>query len=444
MDKFPYKSPANRLKVVYVLALSLIAMLTIVSQFFIHRALKRQENDSRIVNISGRQRMLSQRIAKNTLLLKDTVQHPEVIDELLTSYQEWQVAHKVLQQGNGLGIGSISNSDTIRQLYRELSKPYEDMVVAINMALTNPESLSIAQEKILRSEKLFLNIMDKITFQYDLEAKNKVWKLKRVELILMFTTLIILILEGLFIFRPSVNFIATYFKQLSMANKQLSQQSEALAKSRETAIKLAIESQEHERKHIGRELHDGIGHNLSLVKLNLSNIDAEDPKVNSQITAITKKIDEITTEVRHVAHHLLPNVLEQFGLEDSLKHLLEDSQQSFTGTIHQYFKINSSFSTAGNLSIYRICQELLNNVLKHAVASELSLQVITDDDNLVIIMEDDGKGFDPQLIIQQKNGMGLNNIASRVMALNGHYHIESEQGKGTTFTIYLPMENLKA
>jgi signal transduction histidine kinase/DNA-binding response OmpR family regulator len=207
-----FQNSQHRLTFTYILALSLVAILTISSQVLIHHTLEIQASDSRVINISGRQRMLSQRITKTALLIKASQNETEKA-KLLETFKDiiniWQKSHLGLQFGDQhLQLPVGQNSDAITSMFSRLQPHYEAIIQAANIILNNQGVIpSEAFQIILDNEHHFLVWMDKITFQYDDEAKQRVNGIKHIEMTLMLVTLFLLFLEALFIFRPAAKAI---------------------------------------------------------------------------------------------------------------------------------------------------------------------------------------------------------------------------------------------
>lgn len=201
----------------YLLALSLIALLVICSQGLIQYALIDQEDDSRVVNIAGRQRMLSQRISKCALIVERTGDI-EYKEELRAAVALWAMSHDGLQNGNQtLGL-SGRNSQVVRSMFAEIEEPFQNMLQAsanLSAGTGNDSGANeAALKQILVSQKVFLRGMDAIVFQYDAEAKAKINGIKRLEGAILIFTLLLLVLEALFIFRPAERQISQAVEEL--------------------------------------------------------------------------------------------------------------------------------------------------------------------------------------------------------------------------------------
>jgi signal transduction histidine kinase len=213
------------------------------------------------------------------------------------------------------------------------------------------------------------------------------------------------------------------------------------------SIQSIIAGQEKERRRIAREIHDGIGPLLSYSKLeldafldeyeNLSKKAAEDKLLN-----IRQTIDSITNDLRDLSHHLIPRLLEEFGLYSAFNNLISKLNNSIKVKVEFYSNIGIEirFDHDLELNLYRCGQELINNAVKHAKATEILVQLIKHDQSIVLMVEDDGIGFEQLENNQDDFGIGLTNIETRVRTLNGEFILESAKNKGTTASIELALK----
>ncbi len=215
----------QRLTATYIIALSLIAILTLSSQYMIRATLESQSDDSHIINISGRQRMLSQRITKIALMLHTSTNQQQFSTNMKLfkdSLALWETSHLGLQYGNEeLGLPG-NNSVAIAAMFKEIAQHYTAMRTAANAIIalnTQPISEHLIQ-MILDNEGEFLRLMNAITFQYDDEAQVKIEQLKHIELTLMLITLLVLGLEALFVFRPAANVISKQIETIEKTEEE--------------------------------------------------------------------------------------------------------------------------------------------------------------------------------------------------------------------------------
>ena len=214
-----------------------------------------------------------------------------------------------------------------------------------------------------------------------------------------------------------------------------------LKKRQTEQIRAAIHAQEEERKRISRDLHDDIGTKLSALKLFISSLEMKAHVIhNEEIVSLAQNseqfIQEVVKDLRTLLINLSPTVLEDFGYTNAVEGLANKINE--TKLIHfdlNVFGFKVRLQKDYELALYRITQELINNILKHADAKNISLQTGQRDDKIVLLIEDDGKGFDVNL---HKDGYGLKNLETRTKLLNGKMVIESVPGKGTTTLIEIP------
>ncbi|WP_186757622.1 sensor histidine kinase [Echinicola salinicaeni] len=215
----------------YLIALCAIATSIILSQILVQKFISEQKNDSRVINLSGRQRMLSQKISKCALLLGDSTQsdqRAQYLQEFSLALNDWKDTHLGLKNGDG-NLDIISrNSKTIQFLFHNIEKDHrtivkaaENMVYKLNQNIQLPtDSLKKDIHQIINHEAAFLKGMDMIVFQYDDEAKTKVTNLQGIEIFLLVISLGVIMFEIFFIFIPSAKTIKKTFKQLLQSEQK--------------------------------------------------------------------------------------------------------------------------------------------------------------------------------------------------------------------------------
>jgi diguanylate cyclase (GGDEF)-like protein/PAS domain S-box-containing protein len=214
----------------YIQALSLIAFFLIISQIIIQVTLMNQQGDSRVINIAGRQRMLSQRINKSAFGLIIKTREEDVqryTDELDAALSLWVQSHNGLKRGDtNLGLPG-NNSQKIIEMFQDIEYEYEQIVESASFILkqveagTDQDALMEKIRIIQDNESVFLRGMDDIVFQYDSEAKHKLALMKSSEFIILLFTLITLMMEILFIFRPVQKQIEKSLEELETSRDNL-------------------------------------------------------------------------------------------------------------------------------------------------------------------------------------------------------------------------------
>lgn len=225
--------------------------------------------------------------------------------------------------------------------------------------------------------------------------------------------------------------LAFYIYASKQKKKQARQELISMEQKKEAEISKALmEGNEQERSRIARELHDGLGGKLTGIKINIEN--AIETNHDNSLQKAVSQLEETVSDIRTLSHNLMPVSLVRYGLDAALRDFVQNLQTPSTKI--DYYASNLAEITDKNkqLSIYRIVQELVNNAVKHADASAIFLQCTVENGLLLIAIEDNGKGFNPQT--NQRN-MGLNNIETRVKYLNGKMNIDSSPGNGTSINI---------
>ncbi|RFZ90383.1 hypothetical protein D0C36_21565 [Mucilaginibacter conchicola] len=221
--------------------------------------------------------------------------------------------------------------------------------------------------------------------------------------------------------------------------KQKAQLQTQLIKHQESMTKAVLDAEEHERKRIAADLHDGVGQLFSAVKMNLNGLfeRTEFPRQEDRFLAENTMalVEESCKEVRVISHQMMPNMLLRSGLASDLKSFIEkidaDKLKINLETSGFKDKLESNVETM----LYRIIQETINNVIKHAQATQLNIELKQCKEEITAIIKDNGIGFDTKA---QANGIGLKNILTRIEYLKGTINYNSVPGRGTIVSIQVP------
>ncbi len=231
--QFMNEKRLKHLKVIYGIALAFIALTILSSSLIVQYAIQRNAGDSRVINLSGRQRMLSQRLTKCVLAIEhmsDGEGRAKRLKEISESFSSWKVAHLGLQYGNEkLGLPARQNSAEVTALFAEIEPFHVAMAHALDDLLVQERRggsvsdtiIRSTAEVMLRNEPSFLELMDKITFQFDKEAKDRLGSLQSLERGILAVGLLVLLLEFLLVFRPSVSQIAAMMNSLRRQSSKL-------------------------------------------------------------------------------------------------------------------------------------------------------------------------------------------------------------------------------
>jgi signal transduction histidine kinase len=188
-----------------------------------------------------------------------------------------------------------------------------------------------------------------------------------------------------------------------------------------------MQGEEKERSRIAKDLHDGVAGMLAAVKMHLST-EEEELKTLKGYTKALQLLNEATGEVRKTSHNLMPEVLLQHGLDKALRRYCNNISSEALQVHYYFIGEEQRYVESFELSVYRIVQELLNNIFKHSKATEASVQLSVQNTLLSISIEDNGIGFPKQP--SQTGGMGLDSLKHRIHALNGNLELSAETGSG--------------
>ncbi len=200
-----------------------------------------------------------------------------------------------------------------------------------------------------------------------------------------------------------------------------------------------VEAQELERRRLARELHDETGQALTSILLGLRAM--EDAKTDAQVRAAAAELRELVVrtlqDVRQLAVELRPTALDDFGLVAALERLVETWTEQTRIRVELQASLPGRLPSAIETAFYRIVQEALTNIVKHARASRVSIVLSERERAVKVVIEDDGVGFAPRA--RERHGLGLVGMRERVALIGGRLHIESREGAGTTLLVEVPL-----
>jgi signal transduction histidine kinase len=263
----------------------------------------------------------------------------------------------------------------------------------------------------------------------DNEIKEILLKKNRIQIFALATGVAVLFLLG---------FLLYQWNQLQHRQRINAE----IVKQQDMQLKTIIETQEKEQNRIAKDLHDGVGQMLSGLKLSLQSVSEEinnnsflsEKKLHSSI----KIVDDAVSEVRYIAHQMMPHALNMLGLIPAIEDMLDKSLSNTNIKFEfEHFNVSGRFEKNIEINLYRVTQELINNCMKHAQASEIILQLFKNENQLVLVMTDNGKGFNADE--SGYKGLGLMNISTRIKSINGDVKFQPGMDCGTTVTIKIPL-----
>lgn len=217
-----------------------------------------------------------------------------------------------------------------------------------------------------------------------------------------------------------------------------------LMRQQQLATNAVIEAEEKERQRIAKDLHDSVGQMMSAAKMNLSAFESEvkfaDKEQQLAFEKIIQLVDESCKEVRNVSHNMMPNALLKSSLASAIQEFIDKLDQKKL-QVHLYTEgLDERLDSNVETVFYRVIQECVNNVIRHASATTLDISLIKDNDGISGTIEDNGKGFNT-LDKGKLEGMGLKNITTRIEYLKGTVEFDSTPGKGTLVALYVPVSS---
>lgn len=223
--------------------------------------------------------------------------------------------------------------------------------------------------------------------------------------------------------------------------RDVSERHRVEAQLRSLAAQL-IAVQESERRRIARDLHDDINQRLGLAAFEMRQLDkrmdASDEAARPIVRAVLGRIEELSNDVRSIAYRFHPTILEDLGLAAALQHLVDDVVQR-TGITVALVAEEPPRAIPTNIAtcLYRVAQEGLGNVIKHARAAEVAMELMCEDDAIRLLVRDSGVGFEPRTV--NGGGLGLVSIRERVRLVHGTVELSSRPGHGTSILVTVPL-----
>jgi len=341
---------------------------------------------------------------------------------------DFAAAEAYLRQALELAKKS-NNKDELKEVYETYSNIYEEKG-DFGKALNYYKLYSGIKDSILNKENI--EILEDLKIKYKTAEKDAEITTQKSKLfkrnVLVFALIGLLLLAFV------------YYKNYQN-NQKVKLQKEILYQQ-DLATKAVMKAEDDERKRMALHLHDGIGTLLSAINMNINVL--KDFKHNenqfSNVLTKTKSIlDDAITDVRDLSHQIMPNMLIKNSLSNALRDLIEKTNSPKLKIILNIDGLKDDIDQNIQVVIYRIIQECINNIIKHADAQSVKISIFQDDKSIKIKIIDDGKGFDPLAQTAKSEGMGLENIKSRIEFLKGEIQIESVPDQGTNVQVEIPL-----
>lgn len=308
------------------------------------------------------------------------------------------------------GLNRYKEAFEVLEEYKELKKKSDNLYV---------------DAYIQEAELKYNDINQKLTITKFKLKSEKQEKLKE-NFLYIFIIFTIIIILGTIIFFQN--------------NKEINSQKDIINSKIQTNTFLTIlRTEDRERKRISNELHDIVGAKMTVLKLMIENVFIEQQTYKASHRQISGFIDKIIDEMRQISHNLLPQNINDNGLDNSIYELVRDFNSQ--SKIHiDYFSsgIDDKIDEYYSLFIYRIVQEFIGNILKHSKATECILNIYKINNKINIIIEDNGVGFD---VKKEYKGQGIREIQNYIKNVNGKFEIETSPNSGTIINIIFNLTN---
>jgi signal transduction histidine kinase len=476
----------KRIRIVYAIALSVVAISMLSASIVMQHAISNNSDEARIINLSGRQRMLSQRLTKAVLALSlgGTIEAKGVrISEIEESFLSWTAVHQGLQYGDtNLQLPARGNSPEIRSVFAEIIPRYAVMAVAIEGLLkrlkSGQDTLAEIQEvaaTLLENEPAFLKGMDAITFQFDAEARKQLGAMRNLELGFLVLGLSILGLEFVFVFRPSLRqvqfLLGTVEKQKAEAEVFSTNLEEMLEQAQELVRKAdaASEAKSAFLANMSHELRTPMNGILGMADVLLMTDMTYEQKefanvlkdsANSLLTLINDVLDYSNIETGKVALNVV-DFEPQSTIGEAVRELSVQAQAKGLRFVVE-IGTDVPVTLRGDAErIRQILQNLAGNAIKFTHHGEIIIRARMEEQSssrplLRLTVDDTGIGihsgfmemlFEPftqaDSSLTRKfggTGLGLAITKELVVRMGGRMGVSSEMGKGSTFWVELPLE----
>lgn len=452
---------ATRLTRLYILALSAVACFSILGQVLVQWSLSRQQSDSTVVNLAGRQRMLSQRLVKAALKLQQN-QHPEQLaatrEEIVQTLAEWRQADLGLRRGDtGLGLPG-RNSPALQQMLSAIEPHFDAMSDAADRLLTTTVANSVELETLLSHEPRFLVAMDAIVQQYECEARQRVTWLRLIERGLLVLTLLVLVCEGVVIFRPAID-------RLRLAAISMGESQHELEIAKEQADS-ANAAKSQFLATISHELRNPLQAILGSVELgaktttepqSLEHLETISTAARTLLTLLNDLLDLARIEAGKLAIVNAP--LDPVRLTQRTLAMVKPQASALGLQLNCQYHNPPAICSGDEIRIQQVLLNLLTNALKFSPTGSINVRVSALDEKGTLPrlrweVRDTGIGIaksDQQTIFTpfrqfaptaaSKGGAGLGlAICHRLIGLmQGQIGVESQPGSGSLFWFELPL-----
>ncbi|MBU1367949.1 MAG: HAMP domain-containing protein [Bacteroidetes bacterium] len=238
--------------------------------------------------------------------------------------------------------------------------------------------------------------------------------------------------------------IGDLIKAFNSMSLELKENAQKLEKEKLLRLSSMIDGQEMERQRLSREIHDSLGQSILAIKLKVDQLLKPATTIPTETTTeIRQLFSTALNDIRAISKDLMPAVLSEFGLAEAIANLASDSMKA-SGIEIDFNDTNFAAETDKKTEnyLYRICQEAINNIIKHSGAESAHIVLMADNENIKLTIKDNGRGFDAKHI--KNSGHGLTHMKERAELLGGSFLLQSQQNKGTEIEIIIPIKRSKS
>jgi two-component system, NarL family, sensor kinase len=363
----------------------------------------------------------------NVLYMADNY---STLGALALQQKKYDEAEKYFRYSIVLG-DSTKNNQIKYQSFIELAGIYT-IKNNFSAALIAKDSAAVIKDRIINEKSE--NKIAELKEIYEGDKKEQTISLQQVKL----NNQRLIIIGGIIVFILLLLLSWLFYRRYKLKREKELQQS--IIKQREEATINILTAEEKERKRIAADLHDGVGQLITAAWLNLQVMEKQD--VNNEqkelLAKTTLLVGESCKEVRQVSHNMMPNALLKKGLLNAIKEFTQQIDKSVIAISLQAEGLNTELNSITETILYRVVQECVNNTIKHSAATELDISIHNSNSGIDVLIEDNGKGFNTTFISEGKEGLGLQNIRSRISFLKGTVDWDSSPGNGTVVAIHIP------
>jgi len=448
----------------YALAIVSVAVLASAGQILVQVALYRQAHDAQVINLAGRQRNYSQALCKSLIAtLNLTPIEAEISwEEARAILPRWQRVHGGLITGDPTLDLPANDSSELAQRWAELDPTYIDLERQIATAIEAQHLAALAVGDLLSAQRRYLQHMEAVVQQLDLEARQRVRQTRILEATLFAILGLVLVAEVLFLFRPVVRRIRTEIDAREQAE-------DAVVEREVAEVSGRLE------RRIGQDLHDGLGQvltgisfQLKALQRRLSTADTAQTAAQAEAIAstadITSQVTQAIAQTRTLARMLHPVEAEADSLGTAMHDLGVIAEKVFavqavvqwddelpipsvTVDEDSHDGLVDSPDTPPSMHLYRIAQEAMSNAIRHGAAKHLWITGTVGDGRGELIIADDGSGFTPSTTASNRHasrsGMGLRIMAFRAACIGGKFALEHRPEGGMRVTVSWPLPTEK-